>query len=251
MSKDYYKISEVVFGLRNEYLRIGKKLQELNQYAELNTQRFKFLNEDLRFQINNGDLGYYFSSSRDDCYLVNLYSDLRKENNSYLSDDTLEIIDIDNFNALATDILNDDFSKNIDLSVEFNNCDDNNQVVKINVNSGYIRIWLDNMSKLKKSMNMIYCAPGTRFCCPKGDIIWIYKKRSIVTLEEMYDLFDISVPKDELPSYYKEVIDNYYNIELSMGKRFISSASFEITEDEDKHILKKVKTPCSVVIQNL
>src|SRR5699024_7799740 len=112
MSKDYYKISEVVFGLRNEYLRIGKKLQELNQYAELNTQRFKFLNEDLRFQINNGDLGYYFSSSRDDCYLVNLYSDLRKENNSYLSDDTLEIIDIDNFNALATDILNDDFSKN-------------------------------------------------------------------------------------------------------------------------------------------
>ena len=79
---------------------------------------------------------------------------------------------------------------------------------------------------------------------------WLIK-RSIVTLEEIYDLFDISVPKNELPSYYKQVIDNCYNIELAMGKRFISSACFEIIEDEDKHILKKLKTPYSVVIQNL
>lgn len=249
MSKDYYKISEVVFGLRNEYLRIGKKLQELNQYAELNTQRFKFLNEDLRFQINNGDLGYYFSSSRDDCYLVNLYSDLRKENNSYLSDDTLEIIDIDNFNALATDILNDDFSKNIDLSVEFNNCDDNNQVVKINVNSGYIRIWLDNMSKLKKSMNMIYCAPGTRFCCPKGDIIWINKKRRLVMRNNIDEFLAISVPKDMLSNYHRNVIDRSDNnkyLELLMRKGFMASGNFEIIDDSNKVVLKKVYSPYGI-----
>ena len=241
MSKDYYKISEVVFGLRDEYQRVGNKLQELNKYSRLEDE-----NKDLRFNVINGDLGYLYSANYEDYYCINLYSLLNKEKGFYQSDLNLKITDRYSFTELADNILEDDFVKNLNFFTSF---EENNKIVKIKVDGGFIHVCLDNISKMKSSLNMLYCSKGLKF--PNDDIIWIYKKRSIVTLEEMYDLFDISVPKDELPSYYKEVIDNYYNIELSMGKRFISSASFEITEDEDKHILKKVKTPCSVVIQNL
>ena len=69
MEKETYKIREVVFGLRNEYQRVGKKLQELNKYSRLEDE-----NKDLRFNVVNGDLGYLYSANYEDYYCINLYS---------------------------------------------------------------------------------------------------------------------------------------------------------------------------------
>ena len=110
MEKETYKIREVVFGLRNEYQRVGKKLQELNKYSRLEDE-----NKDLRFNVVNGDLGYLYSSNYEDYYCINLYSLLNKEKGFYQSDLNLKITDRYSFTELADNILEDDFVKNMNF----------------------------------------------------------------------------------------------------------------------------------------
>ena len=115
MYSSFYEISSVVLGLRSEYQRMEGKLQELSKYARLDSQY-----DNLHFSLNNRNINYDFiSKNKSPNRIVSstlFGSNVEKENGVFISDKVLEIINSDKFNKVASDILDDEFCSNIELS---------------------------------------------------------------------------------------------------------------------------------------
>ena len=235
-NKELYDLSDVIFGLRVKYQKVERNLQELKQYAKLDDKYGK-----LHFNVHNGYFNYDYSiKNRDFGGLTDealFGSPLQKDKDSYCSDEILEIVDKDNFNALAKDILDDGFADAIELSTCFKNRFNNKQIIEIDIHSGSIHVFLNNITKLKRPLTMAYYA--------MEDMISINKKMGILTKKDIYNLFMIKVPGDELSNYHIDLIDyanNSKSIEVMMGKEFRSSCDLDIIEESDNFVLQKKKS---------
>lgn len=223
-NKEYYELSDVIFGLRYKYQKMEAKLQELKQYAELNDEYDK-----LHFNLRKDNFYY-------DYYIKNMCcgSPVQKDEKGYCSDSVLEIVDSDNFNALASDILAEGFDDGIEFSTTFRNRFNNKEIIDLSTHFGSIHIYLKNVFRLRKAIDLHYFA--------EQDIISVSKNRGILTKNDVYDLLSKQVPGTNLSTYHIDLIDSFTSgkdVELIMNNGFSSSSDFNIIETSDTFVLKK------------
>ena len=233
MNSSFYEMSSFVLGLRSEYQRMESKLQELSKDARLDS---RYAN--LHFSLNNRNINYdYTRKNKSPNRMVSstlFGSYVEKKNGVYCSDEVLTIIDSKKFGKIAKNILDDSFSDGIELSTIFRNRDNSNQVVKMNIHSGSIHIYLDNLSKLKSSITMSYYATE--------DMISVNKKMGVLTKSDIYDLLNVKFKGEVLSDYHIDLIDyadNNKPIELMMDKGFRTNCDLDIIEERNRFILQK------------
>ncbi len=234
-NKEFYQLSDVIFGLRVEYQKVQRKLESLKEYAMLDSRY-----DNLHFSLNKRNINYDYTwkyKSFNRVVSSTLFgSYVEKKNGVYCSDEVLTIIDSKKFGKIAKNILDDNFSDGIELSTIFRNRDNSNQVVKMNIHSGSIHIYLDNLSKLKSSITMSYYATE--------DMISVNKKIGVLTKSDIYDLLNVKFDGDMLSDYHIDLIDyadNNKSIELMMDKAFRTNCDLDIIEERNKFILQKKK----------
>ena len=236
-NKEFYQLSDVIFGLRVEYQKVQRKLESLKEYARVDSDyenlTFSF-NPQTKILVYDGNLKH---NRLDRIFSSTLFgANVKKKNGIYCSDEVLTIMDSKKFGKIAKNILDDNFSDGIEFSTKFRNRDDSNQVVEMNIYSGSIHIYLDNLSKLKSSITMSYYATG--------DMISVIKKMGILTKLDIYDLLNVKFPGDMLSNYHIDLIDyadNNKAVELMMGKGLRSNCDLDIIEERNKFILQKQK----------
>lgn len=235
MYSSFYEISSVVLGLRSEYQRMEGKLQELSKYARLDSQY-----DNLHFSLNNRNINYDFiSKNKSPNRIVSstlFGSNVEKENGVFISDKVLEIINSDKFNKVASDILDDEFCSNIELSTMRTDLTFWNQVVKINIHSGSIHICLENILKMKKPVVLSYYADK--------DEINLKKEKGILREYDVNRLLGVLVTKSAFPSYHRNLIDSSNcdkNVDVVMNQSLSTSCNFDIIEESDKFVLQKKK----------
>ena len=237
VNKEFYQLSDVIFGLRVEYQKVQRKLESLKEYARVDSEygnlTFSFNPQAKRLiyecTLKHNRLDRIFSSTL-------FGANVKKKNGIYCSDEVLTIMDSKKFGNIAKNILDDNFSDGIEFSTKFRNRDDSNQVVEMNIYSGSIHIYLDNLSKLKSSITMSYYATG--------DMISVNKKMGVLAKSDIYDLLNVKFPGDMLSNYHIDLIDyvdNDKSVELMMGKGLRSSCDLDIIEERNKFILQKKK----------
>ena len=235
MNSSFYEMSSVVLGLRSEYQRMESKLQELRKYARLDSRY-----DNLHFSLNKRNINYDFiSKNKSPNRIVSstlFGSNVEKENGVFISDKVLEIINSDKFNKVASDILDDEFCSNIELSTMRTDLAFRNQVVKINIHSGSIHICLENILKMKKPIILSYYADK--------DEINIKKEKGILTEHDVNRLLGVLVTKSAFPSYHRKLIDSSCdkNVNVVMNQSLTTSCNFDIIEESDKYVLQKKKT---------
>ena len=234
MNSSFYEMSSVVLGLRSEYQRMESKLQELRKYARLDSRY-----DNLHFSLNKRNINYDFiSKNKSPNRIVSstlFGSNVEKENGVFISDKVLEIINSDKFNKVASDILDDEFCSNIELSTMRTDLAFRNQVVKINIHSGSIHICLENILKMKKPVVLSYYADK--------DEINLKKEKGILREYDVNRLLGVLVTKGAFPSYHRNLIDSSCdkNVDVVMNQSLSTSCNFDIIEESDKFVLQKKK----------
>ena len=234
MNSSFYEMSSVVLGLRSEYQRMESKLQELRKYARLDSRY-----DNLHFSLNKRNINYDFiSKNKSPNRIVSstlFGSNVEKENGVFISDKVLEIINSDKFNKVASDILDDEFCSNIELSTMRTDLAFRNQVVKINIHSGSIHICLENILKMKKPVVLSYYADK--------DEINLKKEKGILREYDVNRLLGVLVTKSAFPSYHRNLIDSSCdkNVDVVMNQSLSTSCNFDIIEESDKYVLQKKK----------
>lgn len=236
-NKEFYQLSDVIFGLRVEYQKVQRKLESLKEYARVDSEY-----ENLTFSFNPQTKKLVYDCTLKHNRLDRIFSstlfgaNVKKKKGIYCSDEVLTIMDSKIFGKIAKNILDDNFCDGIEFSTKFSNRNNSNQVVEMNIYSGSIHIYLDNLSKLKSSITMSYYATG--------DMISVNKKLGVLTKGDIYDILNVKFPGDMLSNYYIDLIDyanNNKSVELRMSKGFRTNCDLDIIEESDKLILQKKK----------
>ena len=226
MNKEYYKANQVVFGLRDEYVRIKKRLEILKKYTKLNSKY-----KDLNFTIVGDRIIYDFAYKHKNLFSLthpNIIAEpLEKKEDGYYTGYTLQIINQDSFKIIADEMLQDKFSKSLPSKSCFNNGQD-----EINIDISYGTIWVYWKNILKE---MTYYSDQ--------DQIYFYKKRGLLTEQEMHDILETPIPSELLSDYYRNIIDNSTssrkNVELVLNRKRRKAYNLEVINTEDRIILKE------------
>ena len=220
-----YKIREVVFGLRDEYRRIEKKLQKLQEYSELD-KGF----DALSFDIWGSTIGYnYIYKGMFPLSLLRNElngSFVDRKNGVFCSNGLLEITDEEKFNSLAKEILEDRFFYNIDYTD-----DKDSDKACIFIDCSSIVIYPNNFSK-------IYSLHYESI----DDSISFYGRS--FTKEDIEMVLDCPMPCD-IPVYHKDIIDKNNNrskeIELVLNRKIRREGYFKVKDEDNRIVLQKSK----------
>lgn len=225
MEKETYKIREVVFGLRDEYRRIEKKLQKLQEYSELD-KGF----DALSFDIWGSTIGYnYIYKGMFPLSLLRNElngSFVDRKNGVFCSNGFLEITDEEKFNSLAKEILEDRFLYNIDYTDDR----DSDKAHAI-IDCGWICI---HPKKFSKIYSVSYKS--------LDDSISFYGRS--FTKEDIEMALDCPMPCD-IPEYHKDIIDKSTNrnkdIDLVLNRKIRREGYFKIIDEDNSIVLQKNK----------
>jgi len=249
--KEYYTLKEVLFGLRNEQLRIEKELYSLRKMININgNERYKgskFL--PINTLIQKYELLYYKLminyTTKEKIYSLfrgeNLFNFqghtlrtvrdcdgkhiLRNESENLINDDM-----IDEFNSRVDKILNDRFIKEVDLfNRQPNYC--------INLDSSHF-IYSEHDYKTDSFVNLKYAASSDSI------LVSTTGKSSGKYLNDfIYERLNYKVPKNVFPEYIQSIIDTNEETkkELIMRDNKIKKkkAEFYINDERDVFVLVK------------
>ena len=220
-----YKIREVVFGLRDEYRRIEKKLQKLQEYSELD-KGFDALSFDI--WGSTIDYNYIYKGMFPLSLLRNELngSFVDRKNGVFCSNGFLEITDEEKFNSLAKEILEDRFFYNIDYTDD-KDIDSSNAII----DCGRICVYPKNFSKVYsvsyKSIDDSLSFYGRSF-----------------TKEDIEMVLDSPMPCD-IPEYHKDIIDKNPNrckdIDFVLNRKIRREGYFKIMDEDNSIVLQKSK----------
>ncbi len=220
-----YKIREVVFGLRDEYRRIEKKLQKLQEYSELD-KGFDALSFDI--WGSTIDYNYIYKGMFPLSLLRNELngSFVDRKNGVFCSNGLLEITDEEKFNSLAKEILEDRFFYNIDYTDD-KDIDSSNAII----DCGRICVYPKNFSKVYsvsyKSIDDSLSFYGRSF-----------------TKEDIEMVLDSPMPCD-IPEYHKDIIDKNPNrckdIDFVLNRKIRREGYFKIMDEDNSIVLQKSK----------
>lgn len=235
--KRMYTFEQIVFALRKEYLEVENQLNEMKKHTTITGKivdasfnliepgkislsliekqtilnqikkhlgLYIFGSDTYNFDVTKDILPSYSIGSKDTCYISNL-KELRKR---------------------IDDIIQSDFGQNIIINKNIiipSNEDKNNSLfiaapgIELMIESGYPYIYYN----------------------PSEDVFVIIKKDKIISLSEIYNLFNLNFDGDYLNNYLCKSIDNYEEKELIIEDNFDSQkAKLQIIEEPKKLILK-------------
>lgn len=225
MSKEFYRVNDIVFGLRDEYQRIEKKLRKLEECSRL-AKGF----DNLSFEVFYWALFYnYLYKGMFPFSLLRrelLSSSVECKNGRYCSSYPLEITNEELFNTLAKEILEDSFLKNI-VYTDSRDCD--KRILFIDCSS--IVIYPFDFSKIYrvsyKSIDDSISFCGSNFT--KEDIEMCLQRPVLV----------------DIPSYHRDIIDKNVNrcneIDLVLNTKIKKEGTFKIIDESDRFVLQKIK----------
>ena len=212
-----YKYKDILFGLREEYLRNEAKLKQLEEYVQKNAKR------DVRF----------FLEKEDEQTLVELYYSLNKRNNiiraaitkllgrdvSYEAgkmaktangqyqpssqlfsmDETKKEEVIDIVGELYSDPFNSSFNTVIENNEQLINMDRKLMIYPDRIIT-YRRLDTEHLSSVYD---------------PKTDTVTFRNNKGKVTYDDMYDVLDLEFSKDALPPYLQLAVaaSNTYGVD--------------------------------------
>ena len=219
-----YKIREVIFGLRDEYRRIEKKLQKLQEYSEL-SEGF----DNLSFRVSSVlCYNYIYKGMFPLSLLRNELNGtlVNRKNGDYCSGGVLEITDGEKFNSLAKETLEDRFFYNIDYTDD-KDIDSSNAII----DCGRICVYPKNFSKIYsvsyKSIDDSLSFYGRSF-----------------TKEDIEMVLDSPMPCD-IPEYHKDIIDKNPNrckdIDFVLNRKIRREGYFKIMDEDNSIVLQKSK----------
>lgn len=74
---------------------------------------------------------------------------------------------------------------------------------------------------------------------PDKDILMVENKEKVITPDEIYEKLNLSLDKNNLNDYHREILDNYEEKEVDIDGSFNSNrVKLEIIEEPKKLILK-------------
>lgn len=237
-----YTLKQILFALRKEYIEVEKKLKDLEKYVNITGEI-----DDISFHVHDFNvpktIDMYLRKKqtildkiRETLGLTGIYTrgvafwmvPSEIEQACYWKRKKVcSITDLDGFTKDIKDIVESDFIKNTILDVMGEN---NNFALNINARGA-------SATGYKKENDFSVIGYNS-----KVDTMSVRRKQSIITLDYIYDLFNIEFGSEIFNDYYKEIIDNYEEKEIDIVDTFDSNHSqLEIIEKQKKLILKPKK----------
>lgn len=256
MEKDYYTLSEIILGLRDEYQKHQNELRELKELCEIDKKKAV----DFRFSVfqpenKNPELHCDYEPKQNK--IQKLMTDISIKTGSYIYGKHSAILATDNnsyhfcypkypvhvryeygmdekFQEQATSILNSEFSQNIKtkyiepVNPEIDYAFDLEQ----RLIDFYIRESNDEFQE------------SSITCRPYEDIINIRSFDKELSSEMINNALEIKVPKKELSSYHIGIIDSSKITEKPIKLERTEPCKkidFSIQEEEKQVVLSKVR----------
>lgn len=242
LEKKDYNYKQALFALKDEYIRLEKEMQKLNNYINYGEicvpdKKLIYLNhlDELHLQIS-----YIRDIERRDFVDINLLEEIEKK---YLySDKTLfEITDMDKFKEQINVVMNDKFRKEL-LRKRFKLDYRGHSLAVSNNSLGQFSCYLTNSGSFYDSRHTVYIYPTNNE----------FKVEAInerFTVDDFYELMNTPISKPylcNLPDYYIGLLDKYEDKDIVVDEnqpfqkesyRSIST-TFDIKEDKNKIFLK-------------
>ena len=235
-----YKLRQILFALRKEYIEVERKLRELEKYVNVIDDI-----DDISFKIHD------FNDSKNiDMYLTKKQTIIDKIREViglpgiytrgvafwmvpeeidaayyWKKDKVCSITDLDDFSKSINEILESDFVKNVKANITSKKED-----FLLKNNAGGINL-------VKKENNFVPVSYSSDDRC-----INIKRNESRITSNYINALFNIEFKKDNFNDYYRDIIDGYEDKEIKVINDFSSNyADIEVIEEPKKLILRPKK----------
>lgn len=255
MNKDYYTLKEIVFGLRNEQLRIIEKLIELEKYVNIsdNSKCKSF-----KLTINNTkELGYKFlyqtnnllekiflfisGEYREAVKGVALPGIVRKdENGKYIFGDKITINNEnqESFDMKVDELLKDEFIQNIFHNFRVNEMSLNETshvpILSLKYDSTIYFNANPPLSNKAKYERIKYSA--------RENLMYILNDN-----HNILELLSSKIPRNLIPEYYQNIIDTNDNAKKDIlipdTRIYGRKASFYVNEESNAFVLVKKTIP--------
>ncbi len=212
-----YKYKDILFGLREEYLRNEAKLKQLEEYVQLNAKR------DVRF----------FLEKEDEKTLVELYYSLNKRNNilraaitkllgrdiSYEAGKMAKTANGQYQPDTQTFHMDEERSEEVSDIVEELYLDPFNSTFNTVVENNETLINMDRKLMIYPDRIITYRRLDTEHLSsvydPKTDTVTFRNNKGKVTYDDMYDVLDLEFSKDKLPIQLQLAVEssNTYGVD--------------------------------------
>lgn len=249
MEKVFYTVSEIIFGLRKEYLDNQKKLDELKKYLipfDKNIESIDLWiatplgrkNAELMCSITKRQrqieklCNVMLKKVGESTYPKNYSGFVRNNNDEYFlrnNDIKVKVLDdcMEEFSDGVKEILDSDFAKNIAVPYQIGCYNEPNPVLEIRENG--IRCYV--VSNMSQGFSINYE--------PKSDTISM-NSRGNIDPRKLYYLFNEKILEGALPEYHKRVINfrNKSNMQFDLNNSDSSKTVFKIKEEGNQYVLK-------------
>lgn len=236
-----YTFSQIVFGLRKEYVDIEKQLMELKKDIEVGSKV-----EDFNFHI----AGYpckmflYLHKKKNLLekieMLLGLYlhdvteydvNDGIKKNYYYKKKEICSISNQEELNEKIEQIIQTDFFKNIVANDHISIPCVDNESKSVLITSNCMRVF----NEINRVYPNLYYHPGE-------DVLVMMNEEKIITPDDIFKLLDLSLDGNYLNDYHRRILNTYEEKEIDIEDSFNSrKAKLEIIEEPKKLILRPKK----------
>lgn len=243
-----YTFKQVIFALREEYMKIQKQLNDLNQYIEVSD---KIENFDIRLVGNPCIMKLYLDKRKNLLSRILKVDRMLKRlglytygNDYYGYDITVDINEVyydgkkelckvwnsDEFKNKISKIMKTDFAQNIVANNYVSICCNENQINSLLIDSCGIN--------LLNGINGGY--PDFMYDACKDEFIMRNEEKVIVP-DDIYKILDLSLDGNYLNDYHHNILNNYKEKEVIIDDNFDSKNARLNIIDRPKEIILKPK----------
>ncbi len=242
-----YTVKQIIFALREEYLKVGKELENLKKYITIDSKikqsEFYYLNHKfyghpdhrivislyLKMNIIQKIISSYTNPSNMPCY-YRVYRDSKPNTIPYEDIPYVTINDKEGLLKACQALGENEFVKNIHINSDIHKV--------LNQNSPFARLIND-----ERGIQTNFCNPldvGYRMDHDTLDLTrYKLKNKFEVTPDIIYTLLTLKVDNSNFNAYYKKVIENYQDKPILVNDPQIIKhcGEYQILDEPEKLVL--------------
>ena len=244
MGKEY-TVKQVIFALREEYLKVRKELENLKKYITIDSKikqsEFYYLNYNGHPDGYNVIISLYLkmniiqkviSRLTNPNSMPSYYEVYRDSNPNTISFENIPYVTINDKEGLlkaCQALVENEFVKNINLLGPYKVLNQNSPLAILGNN--------------ERGINTDYCTPldiGYRMDYDRLEVTGSnLKNRFVVTPDIIYNLLNLKVNNTNFNDYYKKVIENYQDKPILVnGSQIIKySGEYQILDEQERLVL--------------
>lgn len=245
MIKETYTFKEILFGLRNEYLRITSQLNSLQKYLHLKENGFESINFQILKNSDNQEISLM-------CILIDRQTKLEKllyrfiKNLGIYPDNQIDYIKeleddfvFCNYHQLLKVESQKEFTRDI-INIY------NDEFIQ-NMQNTFYGVGYENVPYLSLLPHSIYISEANHLAIDydltKGDYLHINSIHHKISNELIEASFNMTIPKRRIPEYYQNIIESSETkdnqIDIIGDINGFQTVNLKIIEEPKKLILKK------------